>query len=165
MAKTKTEEFIRESNAIEGVLDIQSLKDGKKAWKRLKTVTVLKKEYILEVHKLVMANQPITDSYKGNYRRCAVFIGGSEALVWPRVPMAVESWLANVNHYIKGNRDTLAGRERVAREHHVNFEVIHPFVDGNGRVGRILYNWERKRLGLDIDIIKVSERGNYYAWF
>jgi hypothetical protein len=48
---------------------------------------------------------------------------------------------------------------------HVSFEHLHPFRDGNGRVGRILYNWQRLKLGLPIHVIKYEDRWEYYNWF
>ena len=49
---------------------------------------------------------------------------------------------------------------------HVIFEKIHPFRDGNGRVGRILYNIHRLLVGLPIHIIHEGvEQMEYYKWF
>jgi len=48
---------------------------------------------------------------------------------------------------------------------HIQFEKIHPFIDGNGRIGRILMNWHRLKLGLPIKIIIETEKYNYYKWF
>jgi Fic family protein len=47
----------------------------------------------------------------------------------------------------------------------VAFERIHPFRDGNGRVGRIIMNAQRLQAGLPILIIPASERRLYYEWF
>lgn len=51
------------------------------------------------------------------------------------------------------------------RQWHVAFERIHPFRDGNGRVGRIIMNAQRLQAGLPILIIPASERRLYYEWF
>lgn len=56
--------------------------------------------------------------------------------------------------------------EKFCRDCHVEFEHIHPFADGNGRVGRILYNLHRIRLGLDVHIIYEGlDQLEYYEWF
>jgi fido (protein-threonine AMPylation protein) len=51
------------------------------------------------------------------------------------------------------------------RDAHVRFEHIHPFVDGNGRLGRMLMNWQRKQEGLDILVIEDAKKHEYYEWF
>jgi Fic family protein len=51
------------------------------------------------------------------------------------------------------------------KEAHIEFEYIHPFVDGNGRVGRMVYNAHRLLLGQPIHIIEESEKNEYYKWF
>lgn len=49
---------------------------------------------------------------------------------------------------------------------HVEFEDLHPFPDGNGRTGRILYNWHRIQLGLPVHVIhEGDEQYDYYQWF
>lgn len=48
----------------------------------------------------------------------------------------------------------------------LEFEKIHPFEDGNGRVGRMLYNINRLNAGLDLHIIhEGKEQIEYYKWF
>jgi Fic family protein len=48
---------------------------------------------------------------------------------------------------------------------HVKFEKIHPFEDGNGRIGRILLNWQRVKAGLPILTIYEKDKHAYYKWF
>ena len=49
---------------------------------------------------------------------------------------------------------------------HVEFEEIHPFVDGNGRTGRILMNLYRIYMGFPILIIHTGkEQKEYYSWW
>ena len=48
---------------------------------------------------------------------------------------------------------------------HVRFESIHPFIDGNGRTGRILLNFELMKAGLLPVNIKFADRMAYYDAF
>ncbi len=48
---------------------------------------------------------------------------------------------------------------------HLDFELIHPFNDGNGRIGRVLINYQLKNSGLPSIIIRDKEKSNYYLAF
>ncbi|MGL4605883.1 MAG: Fic family protein [Eubacteriaceae bacterium] len=50
-------------------------------------------------------------------------------------------------------------------EFHLRFEGIHPFIDGNGRTGRLILNFELIKAGLLPVNIKFSDRRNYYECF
>lgn len=49
--------------------------------------------------------------------------------------------------------------------HHMEFEGIHPFIDGNGRIGRMLLNWELRQMEMDAEVIYADKRSEYYAMF
>ena len=54
--------------------------------------------------------------------------------------------------------------EKIAR-FHLEFETIHPFLDGNGRIGRVLINYQLLRLGFPPIIIRDKEKQTYYKSF
>jgi Fic family protein len=87
----------------------------------------------------------------GEYRRIQNFIGPEgctleTATFVPPEPQLVDHYMGNLEQYINDPKDHLNDLIRVAIIH-AQFETIHPFLDGNGRIGRILiplYLFNRK---------------------
>jgi Fic family protein len=84
------------------------------------------------------------------------FPGGLAPPSWPTVPAAMHDWLADV-HRIRTSARTI---ESLAEAHH-RFEQIHPFLDGNGRTGRLLLNLLLVRLGYAPAIVYKRDRTKY----
>jgi Fic/DOC family len=76
---------------------------------------------------------------------------------WPEVPALVNDWLALVNAGPTDGEHALIHLARV----HAAFERIHPFRDGNGRVGRLVLNLLLVRQGFAPAIIRKRDRGAY----
>lgn len=163
-------EILKHSNWIEREYSDVALKDAIRAWKFAKTnINKVDVKYILKIHYLLCRN--IAPHIAGKIRDCDVWIGGykkhfiSESLIKEELDRVVKI----INHKkIKKGLE-----EGVAKYGHVEFEGIHPFCDGNGRVGRILFNIHRIKLGLKPLLIKGPTKGsdqtedqiNYYSWF
>lgn len=150
-------EFLKESNAIEGVYDDDSLNQAKFAWEYLMSEDILTTHVILKTHKILMLHQKLYPNEKGYWRDCYVRVGGKTMPGPEMVPVLMRQWAF----------EAMRAHPPVdSKELHIQYEQIHPFVDGNGRTGRMFMNWIRlKRTGEPLLIIKESEKEDYYNWF
>lgn len=160
-------EFLKESNAIEGVYDFDSLLHAVDAWQYLSKRKVMTTGLILKVHKILMLNQPLQPDERGYFRKVPVWIGGKEGIQANRIPEEIVQWTKNVNDLIRGGKkESDIFKERVSKIQHIEYERIHPFIDGNGRTGRMFMNWTRLRIGLPVLVIhEGKEQMEYYKWF
>lgn len=86
------------------------------------------------------------------------FPGGMQPPPWPEVLALVEAWLMGARGLTDRNASSIP--ERLAALH-AEFERIHPFLDGNGRTGRLVINLLLVRLGYPPAIIYKRERSQY----
>ena len=114
---------------------------------------------IKAIHSLVLINRP---EDKGIYRRIPVTIAG--AYTEPAQPYLIEPKLAELLSENEERKKTMHPIERIAR-FHLEFEGIHPFIDGNGRTGRLLLNLELIRSGYPAINVKFADRRRYYEAF
>lgn len=99
------------------------------------------------------------DESPGSFRRHDIhpFPGGMTPPPWPEVPALLTSWVTDSNRLRRGAPGL---PERIA-ELHCRFERIHPFLDGNGRTGRLVLNLQLIRLGYPPAIIYKRQRDAY----
>lgn len=181
-----TEEFVVEytynSNAIEGntltlretdmvlrglTIDQKPLKDHMEAvghkeafdfvQNLVKDRMPLSEGIIKQIHYLVLADKK---DDRGVYRKVPVRIMGAKHepvqpyLIQPKMEQLLKSYRDSTEHIIS----------RLAR-FHIEFEGIHPFIDGNGRMGRLLVNLELMKAGYPPIVIKFTDRIAYYNAF
>jgi len=98
----------------------------------------------------------------GEYRTHSVRIAGA------RVPtsnhMSIENHMSKfINTLNKLQKDTSSQIEHVAQTH-ARFEQIHPFSDGNGRVGRLLMNIISFKYGMAPVLVRKEKKQAYYTY-
>lgn len=112
---------------------------------------------IKQIHYLVLADKK---EDRGVYRRVPVRIMGAKHepvqpyLIQPQMEQLLEKYRNSTEHIIP----------KLAR-FHIEFEGIHPFIDGNGRTGRLLVNLELMKAGYPPIDIKFADRIAYYNAF
>ena len=175
-------EYTYNSNAIEGntltlretdmvlrglTVDQKSLKEHlevighKEAFDYVKQLVSENKQInekvIKDIHYLVLANKR---EDRGVYRRVPVRIMG--ATHEPPQPYLIASKMEELlKKYKNSNEDIVTKLARF----HIEFESIHPFIDGNGRTGRLLVNLELMKAGYPPIDIKFTDRLKYYEAF
>ena len=181
-----TEEFIIEytynSNAIEGntltlretdmvlrglTIDRKPLKDHMEAVGHkeafdfvqdlVKEQAPLSESIIKQIHYLVLADKP---QDRGVYRKIPVRIMGTKHE--PVQPYLIQSEMEQLLQAYRNSSEHIISR--LAR-FHIEFERIHPFIDGNGRTGRLLVNLELMKAGYPPIDIKFTDRIFYYNAF
>ena len=180
------EEFIVEytynSNAIEGntltlretdlvlrglTIDKKPLKDHMEAVghkeafefvsELVKNNVPISESVIKQIHYLVLADKK---EDRGVYRRVPVRIMGAQHepvqpyLIVPKMEELLRTFVESTEHIVT----------KLAR-FHIEFEGVHPFIDGNGRTGRLLVNLELMKAGYPPIDIKFTDRITYYNAF
>lgn len=117
------------------------------------------KSTVLLLHKMLLTG--IDNSIAGRFRKTGEYVrvGTHVAPAPEHVERMVEAALGEY----ASDHETYV-HDKVAR-FHLEFEHVHPFCDGNGRIGRVLINWQLARLGYPPIIIRNKEKHLYYATF
>lgn len=128
----------------------------------LKTKEDISKEMILRLHKIVVKNtlKPELEKQAGAYRKIQVYIRGVEWL--PPKPKDVPKEMKTLLTGYSKNKNKLHPLI-VSAYFHSGFELIHPFVDGNGRVGRLLMNLILHKKNYPMINIPNAKKNSYYS--
>jgi Fic family protein len=127
---------------------------------RGRTDTALDEKTILLLHKMLIGG--INDAIAGRFRNAHEYVRVGTHIA--PAPERVEQLLTGLLAEYKSNHEQYF-LERIVY-FHLEFERIHPFVDGNGRIGRVLINLQLAQSGFPPVIIRnKGKRDNYYPAF
>ena len=116
-------------------------------------------EVILSLHKMLISN--IRDDVAGRFRKDNEYVRVGSHIA-PNPKEVEDRLLKMLSEYNAASYESII--RRIAKLHLV-FEYIHPFVDGNGRIGRVINNYLLIREGFVPINIKFIDRKKYYEAF
>lgn len=116
-------------------------------------------EVILSLHKMLISN--IRDDIAGRFREANEYVRVGSHIA-PAPKEVVERLEKTLSEYKAISHESII--KRIAKLH-LEFEHIHPFCDGNGRIGRVLNNYLLIREGFVPINIKFIDRKKYYEAF
>ncbi len=176
---------IEENTNIHVADVINYIKASQYAVKRLKDMPLCSR-LIKEVHQILMENLRGEEKYPGEFRRSQNWIGPADdtlknARFIPPHPEDMVEAMSDLERFIN-NGDQLEPLIKIALIHY-QFETIHPFLDGNGRIGRLLINLflmeqkllthetlyisyylKQNRIEYYDRLMEVRTKGNYEQW-
>ncbi|OHA78902.1 MAG: hypothetical protein A2V96_01660 [Candidatus Yonathbacteria bacterium RBG_16_43_6] len=121
--------------------------------------TEANKETILLLHQMLIGG--IDDKIAGRFRKLGEYVRVGTHIA--PAPEHVERMIEAIITEYTGDLSNYF-LDKIAK-FHLDFETIHPFNDGNGRIGRVLICFQLQRLGLPIIIIRDREKKEYYKSF
>ena len=175
-----------ETNTNRNVADVVNyIKATEYAIKRLDTLPLCSR-LLKETHAILMENVRGQEKNPGEFRHSQNWIGGQgstlhNARYIPPFPEDMELAMSDLEKYM--NEDTSLDSLIQAALIHYQFETIHPFLDGNGRIGRLLitlyliekkilttpalyisYFLKKNRIEYYDRMTEVRTKGNYEQW-
>lgn len=116
-------------------------------------------DVILMLHKLLISN--IRDDISGRFRQENEYVRVGNHIAPPPKEVVVRLERALADYHAASHENII---NRISKLH-LAFEYTHPFVDGNGRIGRVINNYLLIREGFVPINIKFVDRKNYYDAF
>ena len=162
LSEDEVRDIIDGKNVVAPIKEIQEVKNAIKTYEMYPSLDAFNEKDLLKAHGVMM--QALMDD-AGHYRHGGVGVFGEKGLVHlappaDRVPMLMR----DLFDWLKHSKDHLLIRSCVF---HFEFEFIHPFIDGNGRMGRL---WQSLILGklhplfehLPVENMVYSNQQQYY---
>jgi len=139
-------------------------------YKNKSDFSIFSTEFLEDINKRLFINIHPQNKYSGKVRNVQNFIGGNsikDAAFIPPPHYEVKKLLNDLNDFWQNKQLQLPDLVKIAICHY-QFETIHPFLDGNGRIGRLLINLQLRESGkLCFPVLCLSEyfrknKGFYY---
>jgi Fic family protein len=168
-------------------------------WEEVQNYVAAMKEAISNLHTLPFSSRLIRETHRtllqgvrgkhkqpGEFRQSQNWIGGatlSDAIFVPPVHSSIGELMSDIEKFVHNNTDYFPELLKIALVHY-QFETIHPFLDGNGRVGRLLIPlylvdkgilkqpvlylsdfFERNRTNYYDNLMRAREKNDLLQWF
>lgn len=188
------------TNIEEALLDKQDVDEEKRAdWHEVQNYISALKSAILKLEKLPFSSRLIKETHKillkgvrgkhklpGKFRTSQNWIGGAsinDAIFIPPIHSTINEYMGDLEKFAHNEEFHFPELLKIALIHY-QFETIHPFLDGNGRVGRLMITlylvekgilkkpilylsdfFERNRTLYYDNLMRVREKNDIYQWF
>jgi Fic family protein len=172
------------TNIAEALLDQEDVAPEKRDdWEEVQNYVAAMKEAMTNLHTLPFSSRLIRETHRtllqgvrgkhkqpGEFRQSQNWIGGatlSDAIFVPPIHSSIAELMSDIERFVHNQTNYFPELLKVALVHY-QFETIHPFLDGNGRIGRLmipLYLVDRKILKQPVLYLSdffERNRTNYY---
>lgn len=135
----------------------------------VKDKQIITEDFIKQIHAFVLRS----NEEAGKYRTIQNYVGDMFNIKYTpcspiEVPDKMKAYVSDLECGLKENQKYVEENDWTSlfhnlAKHHIEFEKIHPFTDGNGRCGRLLLTYEMISIGLLPVDIRYEERARYYS--
>lgn len=139
------------------------------AFSLAKSGSTISTELIQQINAKVMKstggiyNTPLgtVDASKGEFRKMNNFVGSRYFINYSKVPNAINDLVKGINGSMAASLEDEKALE-LSWKAHFDFVSIHPFIDGNGRTGRLLEAFIQSSYGLPVGIVFKEDKALYF---
>jgi Fic family protein len=138
---------------IDEIKEIENMKKAATVSRRIKEIN---EKTVKKIHAAIMDG--FKEKRPGEYRKQPIFIQASKVKT-----VKAEEVEDEMGKLLEWNKEGQKKKHAIelCSEFHARFEQIHPFLDGNGRIGREILNWALQKEGFPRAIINLQNRGSY----